>query len=30
MEATLTGWMISIAGLIKLHDTLTKEYDGEI
>jgi len=26
----LTGWMISIAGLIKLHDTLSKEYDEDI
>lgn len=26
----LTGWMISIAGLIKLHNILSKEYDEEI
>lgn len=27
---SLTGWMISIAGLIKLHNILSKEYDEEI
>jgi len=26
----LIGWMISIAGLIRLHDTLSKEYGEEI